>query len=234
MGISSNGKYFGINQTIAYSSVLGSLTYIKWQASEAKKYLVTINDETREMSATSGSSSALEPTIELTSYLFARHGNNGVQTYDGLGTKIYFHREYLEDGTIQMNLIPCYRKSDDEPGMYDTVTNTFFTNQGTGEFTVGQDVDILNTKIENILADKMTNIKSGNIKDGVNILGILGSYEGLDTSDANATANDIVTNKTAYVNGQKIAGNLVINKYYTGSGSPSSSLGNDGDLYLQV
>lgn len=72
------------------------------------------------------------------------------------------------------------------------------------------------------------------IKKGVVILGITGTYEGLDTSDATATAGDILTGETAYVNGNKITGNLVINKYYTGSTAPSSSLGNDGDLYLQT
>lgn len=95
-------------------------------------------------------------------------------------------------------------------------------------------MDILNTKIKSILTEKNTKILPENIKAGVNILGVLGTYEGLDTSDANATASDIVTSKTAYVNGQKLTGSLVINKYYTGSGSPSSSLGNDGDLYLET
>lgn len=37
--------------------------------------------------------------------------------------------------------IPCYRKSDHQTGMYDLVTKTFFTNQGTGEFIVGADVN---------------------------------------------------------------------------------------------
>lgn len=40
----------------------------------------------------------------------------------------------------KLDLIPCYRKADNKPGMYDLVTETFFTNAGTGEFTVGQDV----------------------------------------------------------------------------------------------
>lgn len=43
---------------------------------------------------------------------------------------------------------------------------------------------------------------------GNNILGVEGTAEtgGTDTSDANATANDIVQDKTAYVNGEKITG----------------------------
>lgn len=40
-----------------------------------------------------------------------------------------------------LNLIPCYRKSDNEIGMYDTVSQTFYTNQGTGTFLKGDDVD---------------------------------------------------------------------------------------------
>lgn len=34
------------------------------------------------------------------------------------------------------NYIPCIRKTDNKPGMYDTVTKTFYTNAGTGEFII--------------------------------------------------------------------------------------------------
>lgn len=40
------------------------------------------------------------------------------------------------DGQNAANYIPCVRKSDNKPGMYDTVTKTFYTNAGTGEFIV--------------------------------------------------------------------------------------------------
>lgn len=45
-----------------------------------------------------------------------------------------------ENNVVSANLIPCYRKSDNEAGMYDTVSGTFLTNAGTGEFAVGPDV----------------------------------------------------------------------------------------------
>lgn len=37
--------------------------------------------------------------------------------------------------------VPCYRKQDDKPGMYDFVSKTFLTNVGTGEFVVGPDIN---------------------------------------------------------------------------------------------
>jgi hypothetical protein len=42
--------------------------------------------------------------------------------------------QFSYDNEILFNGIPCYRKSDNKPGLYDTVTKEFYTNQGTGEF----------------------------------------------------------------------------------------------------
>ena len=49
-------------------------------------------------------------------------------------------------------------------------------------------------------------ILANSIKYGITLGGIEGTYKGIDTSDATATANDIDEGYTAYVNGIKITG----------------------------
>ena len=66
----------------------------------------------------------------------------------------------------------------------------------------------LNDNLNQILQEKENKIIPENIKKDVQIFDITGTYEGLDTSDADAIAEDILINKTAYVNGQKITGTL--------------------------
>lgn len=67
----------------------------------------------------------------------------------------------------------------------------------------------LQIKLNAILEDKNTNLLPENLKVGVNCLGINGIMEeGIDTSDANATASEIKLGKTAYVNGEKITGTV--------------------------
>lgn len=57
------------------------------------------------------------------------------------GSKLAEFR-FVDDTTGEdvFNPVPCYRRSDGVIGMYDIVSNKFFTNEGTGSFTKGADV----------------------------------------------------------------------------------------------
>lgn len=51
-------------------------------------------------------------------------------------------------------------------------------------------------------------LKPENIKKGVTIFDVEGGFDAVDTRDATATTNDIIEGTTAYVNNQKIEGNV--------------------------
>lgn len=57
------------------------------------------------------------------------------------GSKLSEFR-FVDDttGNDVFNPIPCYRKSDNAIGMYDIISKTFFTSEGTASFTKGPDV----------------------------------------------------------------------------------------------
>lgn len=45
------------------------------------------------------------------------------------------------NGGLVRKLIPCYRKSDNEIGLYDLINNVFYANAGTGTFLMGAEVN---------------------------------------------------------------------------------------------
>jgi hypothetical protein len=46
-----------------------------------------------------------------------------------------------DNGVLVRKLIPCYRKSDNEIGLYDLINNVFYANAGTGTFIMGTEVN---------------------------------------------------------------------------------------------
>lgn len=69
--------------------------------------------------------------------LFGRTFPQG--TYQYFKFQIYYAKLYKNNQLVR-DFIPCYRKFDGEVGMYDLVSETFFTNQGTGVFIGGSPV----------------------------------------------------------------------------------------------
>ncbi|MBP9999707.1 MAG: hypothetical protein KBT14_03395, partial [Proteobacteria bacterium] len=60
-----------------------------------------------------------------------------------------FSFKWFSNSTLVHNMIPAKRNSDSAIGMYDTVSGTFFTNQGTGSFIAGPvaEIKIATTKM---------------------------------------------------------------------------------------
>lgn len=54
--------------------------------------------------------------------------------------KLYSCKIY-ENNVLVRNFIPCYRKSDNVIGLFDTINQVFYTNAGTGTFLKGADIN---------------------------------------------------------------------------------------------
>lgn len=70
--------------------------------------------------------------------------------------RIYSCKIWNGSNVLIKDFIPCYRKSDNTPGMYDLVSESFITNGGTGTFLKGEDVpDVksIKIKVNNVMKD---------------------------------------------------------------------------------
>lgn len=129
---------------------------------------------------------------------------------------------------------------------------------GTSDQTIGSGQYLSGT--QTIKGD--SNLVAGNIRSGVSIFGVTGTmvavsspnlqaktvtpgtssqtvrpdsgYDGLSqvvvSGDYDLVSGNIISGKTIF----GVPGSVVIQRYYTGSSAPSSSIGSNGDLYLQT
>ena len=113
------------------------------------------------------------------------------------------------DSTTQSYTIPAGRHSGTGAVKIETETKSITptTSEQSIQASVGKVISSISVGAVN--ADIDSNITVGNIKNGVTILGVEGTLvEGTDTSDATAVATDILSGKTAYVNGSLVTGSI--------------------------
>lgn len=109
-------------------------------------YLSFLNDEfsfSRFSTTPTTTSIAGHSPVSCTNnfYLFTMHYSDGVNLETDNRNQFYSCEIFNHQNQKIANFIPCYRKSDSVAGMYDNVNNIFLTNQGTGTFVVGSDVN---------------------------------------------------------------------------------------------
>ena len=127
VGTSSGNFYSGLGGSYKTSSV----------SNDGEPHILTLDstEQTYSVDGTvvsqysqnySGSSGGL--------YLFISSSGSSPLT-----SKLYYTKIYYQ-GELVRYFVPCYRKSDNEVGLYDSITGRFFTNAGSEEFSKGPDI----------------------------------------------------------------------------------------------
>ena len=130
-------------------------------------------------------------------FLFGLNNNGTLDSSQQKSFSVYEFTIYnsYEDVNPIMKLIPCYRRIDNEIGMYDLVEKRFYTNAGTGEFAKGPET----MPKQQFTYDTAQNITTnGYIKEGYSFTGWNTNSDGTGTS---YTDGQSVSNLTAENNG---------------------------------
>ena len=136
--IGSDGTPSIVNYTLAgiFSKVVDFSGYLT--GAETGRYLdITVDGTTSRVIPPDGAISG-SFSDSLPFYLFAwRYGDT---LRAGCGRIWGFSME--TGGNLVRDMVPCYRKADNVPGMYDLVSGSFSINAGTGSFVTGADVPV--------------------------------------------------------------------------------------------
>lgn len=133
-GIRSSGKFSLYKTGTSAQSEVADATTDRFQFT-----LSTLNGR-YFFGFSSGTFTETAPTSDKPFILFARYNidRDAVETFCSM--RVYRIMMRTADTVVSNDFIPCYRKSDGEIGMYDLVSNQFFTNAGTGTFLKGADI----------------------------------------------------------------------------------------------
>ena len=137
----SSMNVFIISGTFRLDWVTGNGNYNVRNISSDTEYTISITRglaTINNVDYTSGETTSIDSTYP---FYIGSFNNVGSVFSTGFSGKIYYSKLY-NNNILVFDGVPCYRNSDNEIGMYDLVSNTFFTNQGTGTFNVGPVVSI--------------------------------------------------------------------------------------------
>lgn len=132
------GLYYSSTTTLAYSNFCSDSSFTRdTYLIHDVKHLVDKNKNILTIDGTTviaHTNTTFQSTAPL--YIFALNKDED-RRYSN--TRMWYFKIY-DDETIVRNFIPCYRKSDMKPGMYDTVDGVFYTNAGSDEFILGPSI----------------------------------------------------------------------------------------------
>lgn len=143
---------------------------------------------------------AIGTVSHLNSLFVGVDSNGNLDTNTCIKARLY---EYKYGSILNWvsHLIPCVRKSDQKPGLYDNIKKVFYMNQGTGEFLIGNKTGIEYSDDE-IILDKFNGLKSvsslsqSNGDAGEVYYGIIPSSGSIEAVDNNGNIAQMIKDGT--------------------------------------
>ena len=128
-------RFYGACIPSKYSNVMGN--------TEQNINLILVMNANQVSISSSSQSLSSAPTSSITdintkNMLVFRW--NRSPAYGNDAARIYYFKIFKGDALF-MYLVPCYRKNNNEIGMYDIVRKNFYVNAGSGNFTKGEDIE---------------------------------------------------------------------------------------------
>lgn len=141
--LSSNSFYYGFNTGVSKSTGAVANRMYRSSLNFLNNRVATVKEEeTNAMEFADVLTSTLsQHDAPIGIFCYLRKDSAG-EFYSGSSRDMIFYGARISQGReIVREYIPCYRKSDGEIGLYEKYTDQFLTNQGTGTFTKGADVE---------------------------------------------------------------------------------------------
>ena len=130
--------YFGYNTTSAYLAI-PDYQAGDWFEVDFQKGTSSVKNLRTGAVSSKATPATTYPALKV--FLFDRNADGAPSNPTAWPITTRFSScRMLENGVLIRNFVPCYRKSDGKPGMYDLAGKQFYTNIGTKEFNLGPDV----------------------------------------------------------------------------------------------
>lgn len=140
--LSANSFYYGFNAGVTKSTgavanrlYRSSLNFLNNRVATVKEEETNAMEFADMLTSTLATQTA---PIGIFCYLRMTSGEISLQSSRDM---IFYSARISQGREIVRDYIPCYRKSDGEIGLYEKYTGQFLTNEGTGTFTIGPEVD---------------------------------------------------------------------------------------------
>lgn len=155
---------------------------ISYDGSDTQRLILTMQGTTASWGNTSinfsneymteyNSKTFVDPQIGIS--IFGYVGITSKNYFDCQNLTVYGVKLYDSNNTLLHNLVPVKKLSNNEGGLYDTITNKFYGNSGNGSFVTGPAVEtyerIINAKIGDGLQFDSNNAIEVNTGDGLSV-----------------------------------------------------------------